>query len=69
MGYIVAGITSAFLNNTAETAVLEVNKSIALAAGAGAVDTQNAIIAVAAALAVGVLIYIKRHRRVNVSDE
>lgn len=69
MEYIFAGIMPVFLKSAVETAALTVNESVALAAGMGAVNTENAVIAVIAALAAGVLIYIKRHRRLKASDE
>ena len=69
MEYIVVGIMPAFLENAAKATALAVNESAALAAGTGAVDTQNAMIAAIIALATGVLIYIKRHRRGKESDE
>lgn len=69
MEYIVAGIMPAFLENAAKATALILNESAALAVGTGAVDTQNAMIAAAIALAMGVLIFIKRHRRFKASDE
>ena len=69
MKYIFAGIMPVFLGNAAKATALAVNEGAALAAGMEAVDTQNAMIAAAIALATGVLIYIKRHRRFKASDE
>ena len=49
--------------NTADAATLI--KRAAMSAGTAAVDPVNALIAAAAALAVGAGIYIYRHRRIG----